>query len=507
MSSHETPFSQAIQNERKEQGLDPTDTDDTGQDRSETITDRPGLSARSTTISGDSVDLESPETQITFQDTEGYLSGEYGHPRPRKFYHARQLGQTPQMQLIKHAITQHLTGGRVQVISEDDDLQGAVADLADVIEDIYDGPHFQDASADDLIAGAISDMVDAAWAYWETLPSSGGEYPVAGFKPLPALQVQHNVDDETGELLDNPAYYHVPLKQSPGQVAATAGDPAELDKSTVVAMRGPLTYENDSLYGESLATKVREWLELITDVDVHQKRHYADSHLPTGFLHFLGALDDDDLNEIEQDIIEVAGDPQELVTTTSEEEAKWIPVGGDKVADLDAIEQSRWYFKLVLAAAGLTQGEIGIVEGTGFAKELDTQVQQAFKKVAKPYKEAIFKPQNNQALPQILDGFSADVGDVDLRIDLERFDPLQEQVERDQTLAEWSKGVVSLNEVRGELGRDAVEFPYEVEGVDGEPVDLAELPKRLVDLLLKQDRPEVSVDGDDDAGGDGDGGM
>lgn len=491
MSTDRTPLARAVERERDELGYRDT-PDDPGETsaRSETIADRPGISARKTRIDGEDVDLETPATTVTFEDDHGLLSDEYGRPRPSEFWIARQLGQTPQMQLIKHAITQQLTGGRVQVVGETE-LTGPLADLSGLIEDIYAGPHFQERSCDDLITSAVDDLVDAAMAYWEILPSADGEFPVAGFKPLPPLQIQHNVDEDTGELKDDPAFYQVPFTRQHGAVNVTRDEPIQLDRKQVVVMRAPLASRSDSLYGKSLAMKVREWLELITDVDVHEKRHYADSQLPSGFLHFTGSLDDDDLKEIEQDIVEVSGDPHELVTTSTEGDANWIPVG-DSVADLDAIAQSQWYYKLVLAAAGLNVGEIGIVEGAGFAKETEDQVKQIFKKVTKPYKSAIFGPQTNQVLPLIYDELDADVTEP-LRVDLERFDPLHEQIERDETMREWSQGAISLNELRGALGRDAVEYELEI---DGESHDLADMPRRLVDLLLKRDRPEVTLDDD-----------
>jgi hypothetical protein len=295
-------------------------------------------------------------------------------------------------------------------------------------------------------------MFDSAFAYWELLPSADEEFPVAGFKPLPPLQVQHNVDENTGEFVNEPAFYHVPHKRQGGQISVSTSDPATLDRDDVVVMRWPLSSESDSLYPDSFATKVREWLELIVDVDTHQKRHYADSQLPAGFLHFLGAVNDDELEQVEQDIVEAAGDPHDLVTTTSEGDAKWIPVG-ESVVDLDAIQEQQWYYKLVFAAAGVPHSELNLIESSGFAKENPSLQKALFKNVTKPALNAIWQPQNSQVVPQIAD--AAGVSDVPFRIGLERFDPVQEQIERDEMRAEWESGAASLNEYRGALGREA----------------------------------------------------
>lgn len=473
-----------------EQALDhrqdpPDDDADDADEPAGTILDAPGLAARSTTIDGDRVDLEDPETTITFDDEQGLLSGEHGRPRPREFWHAKRIGRTPPMELLKNAVARQLTGGRPKAESEED-LQGPVADLANLAVDIYEGPHFQDKTLDHLQVDAVSDLLDSGFAYWELLESAGGEYPVAGFKPLPPLQIQHNASEDTGMLEDEPAYYHVPHTRSGGRVQVTTSDPTGLDREDVVVMRWPLATTSDRLYGQSLATKVREWLELIVDVDTHQKRHYADSQLPAGFLHFQGAVSDEKLTEVEQDIVEAAGDPHDLVTTTSEEGANWIPVG-ESVVDLEAIEEQTWYLKLVFAAAGLNLNELGVIEGTGFAKETPALQKAVFKNVTKPALNAIWQPQNTQVLPRIAEGVG--ISDVPFRLGLERFAPVHEQIERQETFNEWEQKGSSLNELRGGMGREAIEMEVEI---FGEEVDLASTPRYIVDQLTKLDQASAS---------------
>lgn len=481
--TNRTPLERASARERQRLGYTDDDTD-TG-----TLATTGNVSARSTTIQGDRVDLAEPRTTITFEDEHGLLSGEYGHPRPREFWHAKQLGQTPPMELLKNAVARQLTGGQPK-IEADEELEGAVADFADLVLDIYDGPHFQNKSLDNLLVDAICDMIDFGWAYQELLASADGEFPVVAFKPLPPLQIQHNVDDDTGMLIEDPAYYQVPYRMVGNNIQTQGEEPTSLENNRVVDLRDPLATTSDTLYGESIATKVREWLELIIDVDVHEKRHYSDSQLPAGFLHFLGNVKPEKLKGIEQDIQEAAGDPHDLVTTTAEEDVKWIPVG-ESVVDLDAIQQQTWYFKLVFAAAGLNLNELGVIEGSGFAKETPALQRAIMKNVTKPFMNAFFDPHNSEVVPQLAESVGLD--EVPFRLTLERYDPHHEQIEREETMSEWSQGLTSLNETRGAMGRDAVEFPFDI---GGEEIDLADTPRRIVDLLMKRDRPEVSMEGE-----------
>lgn len=449
------------------------------------------LAAKSTRIQGEDVDTAPTITGPTFSEqAQQFLGGEHGRPRNREFWTAKQLGQTPPMQLIKTTVAQQLTGGRPDVYAEDDEITGAAEDVAALIEDIYQGPHHQEMSFDNLVTTAVGDLIDLGWAYWEIKESANGEFPVAAFKPLPPLQVQHTTTDD-GDLGSDPAYYWVPYQRS-GNTISTDGDAAGLEKDRVVAMRGPDTSESDSLYGESIATKVREWLELIVDIDVHQKRHFSDSQLPAGFLHFAGNIGDDKLEDVQDDIIEAAGDPHDLVTTTSEGDATWVPVG-ESVVDLDAIQEQQWYFKLVLAAAGLNEGELGIVEGSGFAKELPALQRMLFKKVTKPMKSAIMDPQNSEVLPRIFDALTVNV-DTFLVVDIERFDPVHEQIERQETMDEWREKAVSLNELRGGIGREATEVEVEIEELGG-AVNIADLPRYVVDKFLGQQEIRIGDEG------------
>lgn len=467
-------------------GGDTPDESDDGDTRTLVEQAGAGLSAKSTRINGEEVDTAPSITGPTFSEgAASFMSGDKGRPRPREFWTAKQLGQTPPMQLIKITVAQQLTGGRPDVYAENDEITGAAEEVAALIEDIYQGPHYQEMSFDNLMTATVSDLIDLGWAYWEIQESANGEFPVASFKPLPPLQVQHEVDEDDGDLGEDPAYWWVPYQRT-GNTIGTNGDARGLEKDRVVAMRDPQSSRSDSLYGESVATKVREWLELIVDIDVHQKRHFSDSQLPAGFLHFAGNIGDDKLEAVQDDIIEAAGDPHDLVTTTSDGDASWVPVG-ESVVDLDAIQEQQWYFKLVLAAAGLNEGELGIVEGSGFAKELPALQKMLYKKVTKPMKGAIFDPQNSEVLPRIFEGISANV-DTRLVLDLERFDPIQEQIERQETMDEWREKAVSLNELRGGIGREATELIMDVPELGGE-VNVADLPRYVVDLVLDQSDP------------------
>lgn len=475
-------------------GTTPPESDDAEDDAdSRTLLETGSIAARSTTIGGETVDTADSLTGPTFDDsTSTFLSGNYGRPRPREFWTAQQLGQTPPMELIKNIVTRQLTGGEPIVSTPDGELSGGAADVADLIEDIYAGPHHQQMTLDNLITTAVSDLLDYAYAYWEIVPSKGNDFPVAKFKPLPPLQIQHTVADD-GDFGSAPAMWWVPYQRHGGSVSASDSDEEALEADRVVVMRDPVSPRSDAMYGQSVATKVREWLELIVDVDVHQKRHFSDSQLPAGFLHFAGSIADDKLQNVEDDIVEASGDPHELVTTATEGEANWIPVG-ESVVDLEAIQEQEWYFKLTLAAVGLTANEINMVESSGFAKEVPALNRQLFKNVTKPMMSAIFDPQNNGPVERIRESFDAGV-DQPLTLGLERFDPVQEQIEREETLTEWREGAVSLNELRGGIGRDAEEFVIDVPELGGD-VNVADLPKYVVDLLLDS-TPEVNIDGGD----------
>jgi len=460
-----------------------------------------GLSARKQTVGGEDVPLAEPVSQITFEDSGGFLSGSHGRPRPRKFWTAKQLGRTPPMQIIKDVSSQQLTGGSVRVEGEDE-LTPALAELADLVEDVLEGPHHRGLKMDALIDGAVSELLDTAWAYWEELPSEDGAFPVAGFKPIPSLQIQHNIDKETGAYKD-PAFYHVPYSASGGTVTIGSAEPKPINRDQMVVMTAPQSTEYGLLYGESLATKVRQYLELIIDIDVHQKRNFSDSELASGFVHFQGSANDDELTKAEEDLKAASGDPNELVTTSSDGAANWVQVGSG-VVNMDAIQAQQWYFKLVLAAAGLNANEIGVIEGSGFAKETPALQRAVFKKVTKPLMGAIFDPINEDTYPRMLNGFDAvPDGARDLTAGLERFDPVQEQIEKEETLNEWGQGIRSLNEVRAQVGAEAVDVEIDPAALPielPEGMTIADVPRALLDMWQSVDDATADATGEPDAG-------
>jgi hypothetical protein len=82
-----------------------------------------------------------------------------------------------------------------------------------------------------------------------------------------------------------------------------------------------------------------------------------------------------------------------------------------------------------------------------------------------------------------------------LTVDIERFDPVQEQIERQETMDEWREKAVSLNELRGGIGRDATEVTVEIEELGGE-VNIADLPRYVVDKFLGQSEVVLGGDGE-----------
>jgi len=156
--------------------------------------------------------------------------------------------------------------------------------------------------------------------------------------------------------------------------------------------------------------------------------------------------------------------------------------------DLEAIQEQEWYYKLVFAAAGLNLNELGMIEGSGFAKETPALQRQVYKNVTKPFSNAIWQPQNAEVLPQMIEPLSVDA--APFRIGLERFDPVQEQIEREESLDEWRAGAPSLNELRGTLGKEATEYVIEIGGTE---VDLADTPRYIVDKLVSMETPGLTV--------------
>ncbi|GAA0200198.1 phage portal protein [Haladaptatus pallidirubidus] len=444
-----------------------------------------------TTVGGETIQAEDSGTAGTYDVEDTFLTTqEYGVPRGTDAWEARELGETPTMEIIKNTVIDQLNGVDLAFVSDDgEEFPSAVEEFQNLLRDIIEGPHTQNYDFDDLVASSIADMIDTGYGYWQPLASKDGSIPVLMLKPLDPLSVQHNLTQE-GEF-DEPAFYQAPFQTVGGSAVSMAGiEPTALEQDDLVQMHWKGSTRTNRPYVMCPTMQVKEYLRHIKDSTVHLGRYYSDNQIPPGILQWLEASDSD-LKNVRKQIKDASGDPRKAPSIGGSGQARWVDIGGDKI-QLDVIEEQKWFKQLCWATIGVNKHEMGIIEDVNrnTASEVSTII---YKRVTLPLTQTFEQAINRQLLPKF------DVYrtlDKPFRVSLQHSDPVREREHEKALLERWNQGAISYREYRQQLGEDAGET---VVSINDEEIDFGALPKHIGERALRavSSGDTVEVDGGD----------
>lgn len=452
---------------------------------------RTGEAKSETTVGGEALEAEDAGTSGTFSVEGTFLtSQEYGIPRGAEAWEARQLGETPTMEIIKNTVTDQLNGIDLAFVSDEgEEFPDPVVEFQNLLRDILLGPHTKGLDLDDIIAEATVDMIDTAYGYWQPLASKDGSIPVLMLKPLDPLSIQHNLteQDEFGD----PAYYQAPFQTVGGSAISMSGiDPTPLEQDELVQMHWKGSPRTNRAYAMSPAMQLKEYLRHIKDSTVHLGRYYSDNQIPPGILQWMEASDSD-LENVRKQIKDASGDPRKAPSIGGTGQARWVDIGGDKI-QLDVIEEQKWFKQLCWAAIGVNKHEMGIIEDVNrsTASEVSTII---YKRVTLPLTNTFEQAINRQILP-LFDTYN-NLGRP-FRAKLQHSDPVREREREEALLERWNAGAISYREYRQQLGEDPGETTI---SINGEEVDYGALPKHMADRALRavSSGDTVEVEGGD----------
>lgn len=438
---------------------------------------RTGAFKSETTVDGEPIAAEDSETTGTFSVEGTFLtSQEYGIPRGNEAWEARQLGETPTMEIIKNTVTDQLNGVDLAFVSDDgEELPSAVEEFQALLRDILLGPHTKSLDFDDLVAASTVDMIDSGYGYWQPLASKDGSIPVLMLKPLDPLSIQHNLTEQ--DEFDEPAYYQAPFQTVGGSAVSMAGiEPTPLEQDELVQMHWKGSPRTNRAYVMSPAMQLKEYLRHIKDSTVHLGRYYSDNEIPPGILQWIEASESD-LENVRKQIKDASGDPRKAPSIGGTGQARWVDIGGDAI-QLDVIEEQKWFKQLCWASIGVNKHEMGIIEDVNrnTASEVSTII---YKRVTLPLTQTFEQAINRQLLP-LFDAYNA-MGRP-FRAKLQHTDPVRER-EREQALLErWNAGAITYREYRDQLGEDPGETTI---AINGEEVDYGALPKHMAERALR----------------------
>jgi len=444
----------------------------------------------SVTIGGTSVDVDDPQTS---QNVDGSILGAdvHGIPRGKEAHQARQLGETWAMEIVKNAINDQLAGGDLGMRTPDDEEPSRAArELWELLRDVLEGPHLQDHDWNDLVSAAVSDMVDVGHGYWEPVPSADGSVPVAALKPVDALTVRHNVT-KRGEFGD-PPFYQAPFQSHGGQIVQVgSSDLNELARDELVMMRYPGSNRSNRIYPRAPGMQVQAALEHLTHSTIHSTRYYNDNEIPNGFIQLMQA-GDQDLEEIEEALKNAAGDPRSVEVIGGDGPANWIEMGGTAL-NLDIIGEQKWFLQLVLAAFGLTKGEIAMTEDVN-RNTADAELEIVHKRVTGGFIETIADAVTTQVFRQF-EAYRALPDDQRFGLDIRYTDPRQERLREQHLRERYEAGGITYTEYRQQLGEDPGDAVVQI---GDEEIDFGSLPRPVLEHKLRDARSDPDANSDSD---------
>ncbi|WP_435175634.1 phage portal protein [Halorussus sp. AFM4] len=446
-----------------------------------------GSRAAKTTVAGETVTVEEPETVQGDDDT--WLSGtnKYGWPRGREALEAREIVQTSAMQSITNGIVDQLVGGELAFESETEgEADGVEAEVQELIRDVLTGPHLMDDDLDDLLTAAVEDMMGPGNAYWQLLSSEDGSLPVVSLIPLDALTIRHNYNRH-GYPKD-PPYYQASSAFSGDSIASMSSmNPTPLQAEDLAVMHYPKGRRTHKVYPVSPSLQVREWLEILANSTTHHNRFYSDNEIPPGLIQIIGSQNVDDVKD---KIQAASGDPRDVPVIGGEGGAQWIELGGTAV-NLNIIEEQRWFFQMCLASLGLGKQELGFIEDVNRSNG-EVESSRIYKRVTGP-----FAKQFHKAFEHIASQFDAyNSLDEPFKPRLRFTDPREERAREERLREMYNAGGLTLRQYIRRRGDDDLADEDLTVELNGETVDYGDHPKHVVDALLRDARTGEDANSD-----------
>lgn len=199
-----------------------------------------------------------------------------------------------------------------------------------------------------------------------------------------------------------------------------------------------------SPYGYAPTQAILDIIKSLHYSTLYNKRYFEESPIPDGALSML------DTNQVEmQNFInwwntEFVGSPHKLAIINKD--LKWQPFNVSQ-RELEFLETQEWYYKMVIAAFGLTPSELGLTEDLNKATSA-TQAELSKRKGIRPLLKVLENAINQDVIPEF--------GYEGIKFAFIYDDPAEKAMKLNNWKIELDMGIKTINEVRVELGLEPV---------------------------------------------------
>ena len=213
----------------------------------------------------------------------------------------------------------------------------------------------------------------------------------------------------------------------------------------------PVTY---SFYGRSPIQWILNELSFLMNSTRHNQKYFEDFAMPSGIVSVPG-MEANELTALRESWRNLRGQPYKTIFVNSKDlDFKQMSISN---RDMQWLDGQKYYQKLVWAAFGVTQNEVGFTEdlkGMGGGKASEVQDRIFLRKAIFPIIQLLESRFNSDIVPE----FYGDKDFVEAEFSFLTQDLFAEQLEEDRWTQWISDNRRTVNEWRAEKGLDGVEW-------------------------------------------------
>lgn len=439
-----------------------------------------------------------------------------GVPRNSDLFSIRVLGQTTQIQLVKDRIKNQVASTEFDVkpvSGEEEETTDEQLQAAQEIESFLKGGFNSDPqSFDDLLKILLDDILDFDSGVLELVGDDQGN--LQEIIPHDGLTFTKNVLDN-GKLpepgSEKPAYYQFSLSTFAKNIFSSRRqgidfrelrdeiqslpfsrifnrEQKEFSRSQIVWFQeSPVSH---SPYGIGKTEKVKRAAEIVINGDAHRNRFFQDNEFHKGVMSVSNNLSQKDKKALKQRFKESSGNEYEMPVIGGADDIEYVQIDPEPEA-MQFLESQKYYNKLVVAAYGLNDVEVGFLENANKGISDDAK-RKIFRQTTQPLLHMIERKFNNEILPK-MEAYKR--VDGQLKFEFQPQNMFMRALENDLIQDELGNQTLTVNEARRRKGKEGYgeigELPKQVfeEYVRSHPGFVVEEITDLEDVPERQEEP------------------
>lgn len=361
-----------------------------------------------------------------------FWMSKFGRPRGINVVELRQFAKAPFVQTIKGMIKKRMYNTEWYLKNRDEEDETDYMNDINEVEHLLRFPNQNNHAFWDVWGRFIDDVLDLdAGVIWkgrngagkivELMPYDGGRF---------LFDITANGDIN--------GFYQFSFK-------FPSSAPKFFEKNDIIY--GSIGFNMDTYpYGWAPLQSIEQEIEVVIQGTRYNKEYFKNNAMPNGIVTM--NMSRDELERFKYSWEQqVKGKAHKLVFHNSA--ADFTPMASTN-KDMEWLAGQKWYMHVIFAAYGLSPADVGFFENSNRATG-ESQERVSVKNAVAPYLKLIEEKINREIIPEIV-GHDKIVFEFDMR------DSAEDREEHKEMIELLKNKVLTVNEVRAQLGMDPVEW-------------------------------------------------